>query len=53
MLSKRLKEKYLEYLTEVLANYDYSDIDGFVENEELDEAEIEELLDIILKVVEE
>ncbi len=48
---KNLIERYLEYISDRINNWDYTDIDAYCEDEELDDKEIGILLDISMKVV--
>ena len=49
-----IKKLFREYLTEMINNFDYQDIDCFCEDRELDEQWIKELQEYLttLKVVE-
>ena len=46
-----LKAEYLGYLTEMINDLDYSNIDCFAEEHELDEDDINELLSLDLEIV--
>jgi hypothetical protein len=46
MISKKLKKAYLEYWEDRIRNIDYSEIDYFCEDNELDEKQIEEILSL-------
>jgi hypothetical protein len=52
MLSKDIKEAFLEHLTVMLNERDYTDIDGFILDFELNDEEADELLELPVKVVE-
>jgi hypothetical protein len=49
-MKEELKEQFLEYLTVIVNDFDYTDMDCFFE--ECTDKEVEELMDIPLKVVE-
>ncbi len=46
MISKKLKQEYLDFLTEMIHDFGYSDIDCFAEDNELSEKEVKELLNL-------
>ena len=51
-MKENLKREYLEFIQDMISNFDYSNIDGFCEDNELSEDEVEELLSLRLKVEE-
>jgi hypothetical protein len=51
-MKENLKREYLEFIQDRVNNFDYSDIDGFCEDNELLEDEVEELLSLRLRVEE-
>lgn len=49
-MTRKLREQYLEFLTDLINNFSPSDIDGFTDDLELEEDEIGELLSLDLQV---
>lgn len=50
-MNEYLKQRFLEYLSEMINDFDFSDVDGFMDDYEVEHPK--ELLDLKLKVVEE
>ena len=51
-MNELLKKKFIEHLNDTINDRDYTDIDVFCEDEEATEEEIEQLLQLRVKVVE-
>ena len=51
-MNQELKTKYLEFLSELVNNFDYFDVDGFMEDNEVSDKDAEELLGLSLVVQE-
>jgi hypothetical protein len=51
MIDKQLKREFLEYLTDYINDFAYTDMDVFLD-EHADDEGVEELMNIRLKVVE-
>ena len=49
-MDEEMIKKYLDFATRLINDWNYSDIDGFCEDEELFEVEWEDLLNLKLKV---
>jgi hypothetical protein len=49
-MKESLLSDYLDYLNDYLTNFDYSNIDGFAEEHNLSERDIEELLSLPISV---
>jgi hypothetical protein len=45
-----LASEFADFMAEVMSDFDYSDIDGFIEEQDLSEEEVEFLYSIDLKV---
>jgi len=50
-MTKEIRAKYLEYLTERVNDFDYFDIDVFAEENNLQDDEADKLLELPLKVI--
>ncbi len=49
-MDKKIIEQYVERVQDVVDGFEYHDMDGFFEDNELSEDEVEELLGLNLKV---
>lgn len=52
-MTEDLKKKYLDFLSEKLNNFDYFDVDSFMEDNKVSDKDAEKLLAMSLSVVEE
>jgi hypothetical protein len=51
MLSGKIKKSFRDYLTSRIQDFEHSDIDGFLEDNEIDEKEFKELLEYISTLI--
>jgi hypothetical protein len=49
-MNNQLKSDFLNYLTDVVNDFEYGDIDGFIEDYELSEEDIDECFKLVRNV---